>query len=219
MRSRHLVRALLALGIAAPAGASDVQPWPTLSLRVALPQHWFLVAETTGRIAGDERPSQFEERVLIGRTVASNLAVAAGWTHYANFNPDAPDGAEDQATEQLAWTAGTLGGIRIASRTRFEQRFVHRAGETGWRLREQVRGTLPLGRSRVSAVMWAEPFVAVNHTAFQRRTLDQLRTFAGVTVAVSPRADVEIGYLNRYIHRSTGYVDDDVVPIVLSLRL
>jgi hypothetical protein len=67
-------------------------------------------------------------------------------------------------------------------------------------------------------VLWAEPLIALNHSDATRQTFDQLRVFAGVSLRVSRHADVELGYLNQHLHRLSGDVNNDVVPVALNLH-
>jgi hypothetical protein len=67
--------------------------------------------------------------------------------------------------------------------------------------------------------LWIEPFIALNETTAQRRTLDQLRSFAGIAIPVTPRVDLEVGYLNQRIYRLNTTIVNHAVPIVLTVRL
>ncbi len=67
-------------------------------------------------------------------------------------------------------------------------------------------------------MLWAEPLIALNHSDATRQTFDQLRVFAGVSLRVSGHADVELGYLNQHLHRLSGDVNNDVVPVALNLH-
>ena len=85
-------------------------------------------------------------------------------------------------------------------------------------MREQVKAALPIAHGPVSAVLWAEPYVALNRTAATGRTFEQLRSFAGVSVRVSKHADVELGYLNQRLWRTSGNVVNHTFPLVLNLQ-
>lgn len=128
------------------------------------------------------------------------------------------DGIEDQLAEQINWSVGTFGPVTLVTRTRLEQRFIVGNDGLAWRLREQIRLVAPIRRSPLSAVLWAEPFIALNRTSATRESFDQLRVFAGVSARLSRHADVEFGYLNQHLHRLSGDVTNDVVPVVISLH-
>lgn len=207
--------------IAAPAAAQRVQPWPDLLVTAPITQDWQLSGEVIGRIGDDVRTSQLETRVEIGRTVSKRVTLWAGWVHVASYNPNAPDSHEDQAVEQLNWKVAEIGRARLSGRTRLEQRFVEHVDATSWRLRQQARLSVGLGDGKrsPSAVLWAEPYFALNRTAAQAHTLDQLRSFVGVSVPLSPHADLEIGYLNQRLYKANRTLVNDCVPIVLSIKL
>lgn len=201
------------------AAAQAVQPWPTLVVNAPLAPKWRMSGELVGRIAGERRPSQLETRLQVARAIGERVAIGGGWVHVVNYRPGAPDTTENQAVEQVNWTAATLGRFHLLSRTRLEQRFIGGVGATSWRFREQVRAAVGMGGARgASVVLWSEPFVALNHTAAQRRTLDQLRTFAGIAVPVSRGAELEIGYLNQRLYRPAGTIVNHAVPLILSYR-
>ena len=204
---------------AAPACADPVQPWPSVYVSAPLGGKWLGSVEIVGRIADDTtRPSQLESRFQIGRALDKHVTLWAGYIHVVSYNSGRRAGIEDQAVEQLNWNAGRIGPIRFSTRTRLEQRFIAGNDRTAWRVREQVKAALPIGHSRVSALLWAEPFVALNHTAATGRTFEQLRSFAGVSVRVSKRADIEVGYLNQRLWRVSGDVVNHAIPLVLNVR-
>lgn len=205
---------------AAPAGADPVQPWPTLYLTAPLGGRWLGSVEVIGRIADDTtRPSQIESRFEIGRAIGSHVTLWAGYVHVVSYNEGRRDGIENQAVEQLSWAVGRIGPLRLSSRTRLEQGFIVGNDRTAWRMREQVRLALPIGRGPVSALLWTEPYIALNRTAATARTFEQLRSFAGVSLRMSKHADVEFGYLNQRLWRGSGNVVNHAVPLVLNIRL
>jgi hypothetical protein len=121
------------------------------------------------------------------------VTVWAGWVHFANYLPNGRKTFEDQAVEQLNWNVGSLGRLRVLTRTRLEQRFLTNVNETSWRFRPQLRAVLPIGSARgPGAVLWTEPFFGLNRTTGQFHTLDQLRTFAIISVPLSKKADFEV---------------------------
>ena len=204
---------------AVPACADPVQPWPSVYVSAPLGGKWLGSVEIVGRISDDTtRPSQLESRFQVGRALDRHVTLWAGYVHVVSYNDGRRDGIEDQIVEQLNWNPGRIGALKFGTRMRLEQRFIVGNDRTAWRLREQVKLALPIGRSRVSALLWAEPFVALNRTAATGRTFEQLRAFAGVSVRVSKRADIEFGYLNQRLWRASGNVVNHAVPLVLSVR-
>lgn len=218
MRNKPAIFALF-LGIASAGHAQSVQPWPNVFVSAPIADKTILSVEGVGRIASDARTSQFETRLQIGRVLSPSLTVGAGWVHFSSFIPDAGNTSEEQAVEQLNWAVGSLGRVRVTTRTRLEQRFISNVDATSWRFRQQIRAMYPLGsRTAPSLTVWTEPFLALNRTTGQRRTLDQLRTFVGVTIPMSPAADVEFGYLNQRIYRANGMLVHHAVPLIFNYR-
>lgn len=213
--------ALAPLLLAAPAAAhQEVEPWPTLFVSGALGDGWQASGEVIERVAADRpRPSQLELRLHVGHAIGKRAILWVGYVHVDTFNEFARNGKENQAVEQLSVNLGAAGPFRLSSRTRLEQRFIRGAGgEVQWRFRQQVRVALPLVARGPSAVAWAEPFVELNRTPPVRRTFDQLRTFAGLSLPITRNADVEIGYLNQYLIRPGKNTSNDVIPLVVNLR-
>lgn len=218
--NRTLMTAAGLLAMApASAAAQEVQPWPTIFASAPIGKDWSASGEVINRISGDPaHPSQLEARLEFGRRLSGSVTIWAGYVHVVTYRLGQPAGIEDQSVEQLNWTMGSVLGVKISSRTRLEQRFQRGADATNWRLRAQLRFALPVARNGTSLVAWTEPFVALNHTSANRETFDQIRNFAGVSVPVAKHVDVEIGYLNQYLHRPTGDVWIDAVPVTVNLR-
>jgi hypothetical protein len=218
------VRSALPLAVAgalfaAPACADPVQPWPTIYVSAPLGGKWLGSVEIVGRVSDDStRPSQIESRFQIGRAVDPHVTLWAGYVHVVSYNIGRRDGIEDQAVEQLSWNPGRIGPFKFASRTRLEQRLIFGNDRTAWRVREQVKLALPVANGPVSALLWVEPYVALNRTAATAETFEQLRSFAGVSVSVSKHADVEFGYLNQRLYRASGNVVNHAIPLVLNVR-
>jgi len=210
----------VALAAAAiPAHAQSVQPWPGIVVTKPLGDGWIGSVEVIGRAGGDERQSQFEGRFQLGHTLGRSVTVWAEWVHVANFVPRASNTVEDQAVEQLNWAIGSVGSVRFATRSRLEQRFLSNLPGTNWRFRQQLRAVYATGGAKsVGLVLWSEPFLALNRTPGQHHTLDQLRTFAGVTVPVTHTLDFEVGYLNQRLYRANDTLVNHAIPLMLTYR-
>jgi hypothetical protein len=219
MKFACVVAAMSALVTPAVCAARTVQPWPDLLVSAPVAGGLLVSGEVVGRVADDSRTSQIETRAQFGHVFSKKITAWVGWVHIANYNPHAPNGREEQLVEQLNWTIGATGPLRLLTRTRLEQRFIRGVDETGWRWRQQVRAAYALGgKASPSAILWAEPFIALNRTGPQNHTLDQLRFFAGINVPFSHHADLEFGYLNQRIYRANTTIVNDAIPIVLTVR-
>ncbi|MEO9133115.1 MAG: DUF2490 domain-containing protein [Sphingomonas sp.] len=203
---------------AVPAYAKKAQPWPTLYVSAPLGEGWSISGEAVGRIDRDGTgPSQMEVRLELGHAITPKLVLWAGYVHVVSYPPLGRAGLEDQVVEQLNWKAGSIAGVTFSSRTRLEQRFQRGVSTTNWRVREQVKAAVPLGR-HVTGIVWVEPFLALNQTSGARRRFDQLRSFAGISVPISPHVEIEAGYLNQFLPRASGNIHNDAVPVTLYVR-
>lgn len=212
--------ALSLFGLASTvAAARTAQPWPDILISAPVAKGWLLSGEAIGRVADDSRPSQIETRTQIGHVLSKSVTAWIGWIHIANYNPHAANGREDQVVEQVNWKFRSVGRVLLFTRTRLEQRFIRDMSGTSWRWRQQLRGTYALGSLRApSAIAWVEPFIALNRTAVQSHTLEQLRSFVGVNVPISPHSDLELGYLNQRIYRANTTIVNDAFPVILTVR-
>ena len=205
--------------IATSANAQAVQFWPKIVVIAPVADGVLVTGEVVGRAAGDDRTSQLVTRLMVGHAFNNHINGWIGWAHSESFVPDAPVRHENDIIEQLNWDLGKLGPLRLSTRTRLEQRFISNTAGTSWRWRQQLRAALPLGnRHAPSLAIFAEPFLALNETSAQRRTLDQLRIFAGISVPVAPHFDVEFGYLNQRLYRTGPTVVNDAIPVTVTLR-
>ncbi len=197
----------------------EIQPWPTIIASVPVAGKWLGSVEIINRVVSDSaRPSQLEARFQLGRPLGAGIVAWAGYVRVTTYHPGAPAGIENQAVEQLNWAMGRVAGVQLSTRTRLEQRFIRGADGTAWRVREQLRLAMPLAPRGPALVAWGELYITLNRTSATRTTFDQLRAFVGVSVPVSPQADVEIGYLKQHLHRVTGDVSNDAIPMVLTMR-
>jgi hypothetical protein len=202
------------------ASAGTIQPWPDVLVSTPVAKGWLLSGQIIGRIADDNRPSQIETRIQAGHVFSKRITAWVGWAHFANYVINGPNSREDQLVEQLNWNLAATGPLRLTTRTRLEQRYIGGIDETSWRWRQQVRVTYALGGKAVPiAVIWSEPFFALNRTVAQSHTLDQLRTFVGIAVPISSHVDLECGYLNQRIYRPKTTIVNDAIPIILTVHL
>jgi hypothetical protein len=212
---------LVAVASNSTAFAQTIQPWPDVIVSVPATRDVLVSGEVIGRIADDQRTSQLETRVQIGHAFSQKVTAWIGWVHFENYNSATlPRGHENQGVEQINWNIGNAGRIHISTRTRLEQRFITGVDTTSWRWRQQLRAAMPLGaKGAPSAIFWIEPFIALNETASQRRTLDQLRSFAGLSMPIARRVDLEIGYLNQRIYRLQSTVVNNAIPMIITVHL
>ncbi len=140
----------------------------------------------------------------IGLDVGENSALWAGYGWIRTSPIQGDDVDEHRIWQQWTWSR-KIDCFKVAARTRFEQRLIESAGDTGLRLRQFVRGQKNLGScSKRTFVVWDELFVALNDTDWgQRSGFDQNRIFVGFGFKRhhSSKWRVEVGYMNQTVNQ------------------
>ena len=192
--------AVAALSLASPALAStDEQHWETLNLNVALPDNFKFNSETVVRTGDAKGFYEVEENAMIGRKLDKHVTVWLGYT----FNPTYLHGTFKQREHRFRQQVNfdnmlQLGKVKIGGRMRLEERWREGVQGTGWRLRPQVKATMPLvGKATLS--FSSEPFFNLNTMAFQKVSgLDRVRNAISVGVPLNKKISVDFGYLNQH---------------------
>lgn len=212
-----MFRFLLALLIATPALA-DEQAW--------------LAGIATGPVKGklvtwlevQPRVSQPADTLILRPAIGVQIDPATqlllGYA-YIETRPEGRAARREHRVWQQALVrlAGTPGKAVLMSRTRLEQRRAEGFDDTGWRLRQFLRGQVWLDE-RWSIIGISEAFVGLNRTDWgQPARLDQVRNFVGVGVPLSSRLTLEAGYLNQHIIRDGADANNHVMNVNLFFRL
>jgi hypothetical protein len=150
---------------------------------------------------GDDA-SRFSQGILrpgVGYSLSRAWTVWLGYAYIRTEPPYASTSTyEHRIWEQATWS-DRIGRTRLSSRTRLEERFVSTGSQTGWRLREFVKLSVPLG-SIWSAVLYDEYFYNLNSTNYGATAgSDRNRFFIGPGVSISPQLTIEAGYLHQYV--------------------
>lgn len=217
-RSAAVLGGLFLAAVAAtPASARGVQPWSQLQLTGRVADGWSLASDISGRSATDNRERQLLVRLQAGRALSNDVTIWLGYVRAETFNDDRRNGLEQRATGQLDWNAGSLGPFDLSLRTRAEARFFRKSGNMAWRLRQQVRLTLPIS-DLVEISGAAEPFVTINNNSDAPRTLDQLRLTATVSTKLTEQATLNVAYYNEHVFRSERTYVNHIMPVTLAWR-
>jgi Protein of unknown function (DUF2490) len=164
---------------------------------------WWLDAQDRQRDEG----RHFDLAVIrpgLGYALHERLTAYVGYAWVVADPIGRDEFGEHRAWEQLTWMV-PVGGLSVQVRTRLEQRFLETDGDTGWRLREFLKTTVPLTADRgwfVSA--WDELFWDLDRTDWgQRAGFRQNRAFVGLGTFLDDarRVSLEVGYLNQWIDR------------------
>ena len=186
--------------IAAPASASsDNQYWQTLNLSVALPNNFKISNETVRRSSDARGFYEIENNFMVGKKLNKVVTVWLGYT----FDPQYSHGTfrlrEHRFRQQANFdNFAVLGKVKLSGRLRLEERW--REGQTGtaWRLRPQVKATVPIA-GKVTLSASSEVFIDLNNTRFQTVDgIERMRSAIYFTVPLSKKISIDIGYLNQH---------------------
>ena len=165
------------------------------------------------------------DQVLLRPALSYGLNEQASvWLGYA-FVVTHPDGRpsfdEHRYWQQFLYNFTPIHSLNIQSRTRLEQRHIEDSSDTGHKLRQMFRFTLPSHiNPKLQWVFYDEYFVNLNDTDYGAvRGFDQNRAFVGVNWAVNKQANLELGYLNQYVNRSNNIdLENHVFSTTLFLK-
>jgi len=202
-----LIFAGLLLGSPAVARtAEDEQAWLNVTV-IGTVGKFAYFAEAQPRFSdGVSRLGQLLLRPAIGYQFSKDVTLYGGYAHVVLPIEGGKDRNEERLFTQLSWNLGKFAGGTLSSRTRLEHRQLSNGDDTGWRLREFLRFTHPLGDpKKVRALVWEEVFVAFDDTDWgQHKGFDQARTFVGLEVPLPGRSTMDVGYLNQTINQPAG---------------
>jgi hypothetical protein len=210
---RRITRAAIvcAASLAQPALAEtveDEQAWINLTAMGSITDRAAYFVEIQPRFGdGISRVDQLLLRAAVGWKLSPAVTLYQGYGHIVVPVEGGRDLNEERSFQQLSLAMGKPLGGELSSRTRLEQRWRSNGRDMGWRLRSMVRFEKPLraASDNVQALVWAEPFVALNDTDWGARAgFDQLRSFAGVELGLPGASTAEIGYLNQIVDQRGG---------------
>ncbi|SFC41712.1 Protein of unknown function [Parapedobacter composti] len=144
--------------------------------------------------------------------INNRQTAAFGYATTLVTNALAPD--VQRLTEHRIWEqyiiSGKLLSIPVQHRFRLEQRFLKRTSETAFtqRARYFIRGIIPFSGAGMSFSRGA--FVSLQNELFfniqnldavNGKLFDQNRAYASIGYRLSPKYDVEVGYMNQLLIR------------------
>jgi hypothetical protein len=191
-----LTLALLLLPLPALAQQSDEQLWLQANASTEIAQGTRLTLESIGRFsdsAGGFSHDEFGGMATF--QVAEGVEVSIGYRHVDDYDHGRARPNEERLRQMVVVQLG--GGF--AGRLRFEQRFQASGTETAFRVRPQLRYTLPLGEKGVQLFASQEHFLNFNDTRWGVRSgYERMRNAVGLTVPLSSKLKADVGYLNQY---------------------
>jgi Protein of unknown function (DUF2490) len=191
--------ALLMLAATPASASTDPQLWETLTVNVALPDNFRLSSESVFRVGDAKGFYEIEENLMVGRKLNSHVTAWLGYT----FNPTYLHGdfrrREHRFRQQVNFdNVLQFGSVRLGGRVRMEERWREGFTGTGWRLRPQIKATVPL-KGKTALSVSSEPFFNLNTTGFQTvRGLDRVRNAVSINTPLIKNVNLEVGYLNQH---------------------
>ncbi|MEE7455488.1 hypothetical protein MPAR168_16795 [Methylorubrum populi] len=224
-RARLLLAALCLAASGGQAEAETVQDgqlWINTTLFGSIGDLAFF-AEVQPRIGnGISQLDQLILRPAVGWKINERLTLYQGYASVEDRGGAGRVRFEDRSFQEINWKIGEISGVKVSSRTRFEQRWQSAGRDVGFRLRENLRFARPLTpeKDSVSAVGWVEAFVALNDTDWGARAgFDRVRTFVGLEWPIGGTSTVEVGYLNQTARTAaSGTEVDHILSLNLSVR-
>lgn len=220
MLKRSSISCLLAmLAMPAQAAEEETQAWQQLLVTAPVRDGVTLTMEVQNRLFDDASDyGQLLLRPSIGFRVFDKTTFSVGYAYVNTDIEGRPVTHEHRAWQQLAFPIMAAGPIQITGRTRLEERTFEHADDVGWRLRQQIRFTMPLDNSGIKAVAWTEGFFAFNDTDWGAISgFDRMRNFVGLNIPLAEKMTLEPGYLNQYVNRSGEDKIDHTLSVTLSV--
>jgi hypothetical protein len=206
--------ALAALLLAPAAQAEDnddAQVWTSLSASGQIKGNLAGAFDVNARFTDvASMVGHFQVRGSLGWRIRPGFIVGAGYTYVRSESTSGRVAHEHRIFQQASYPLFKVDDVTFTGRTRLEQRTFEEVDGTAWRLRQQVRATVPLtGPKGLRAVFHTEAFFLLNEPVGGTEAgLNQIRTFAGLGIPLFGKTGLEAGYLNqavfpgedRYIH-------------------
>ena len=202
-----------ALAIAAPAMAGeDTQYWQTVTVNVALPSNFKVQNETVLRTSEARGFYEIENNLMVGKKLNKVVTVWLGYTFDPQYSHGTFTRREHRFRQQVNFDGfAMLGKVKLSGRVRLEERWREGFTGTAYRLRPQVKASVPIA-GKTTLTVSSEPFFNLNNTGFQTVDgLERMRNAVYVTVPVGKKFSVDFGYLNQHSFVPSGPDNSDNV--------
>lgn len=186
--------------IATPALAQeeDQELWLTGAAKVGLGEDTAFEFDTVARFGNDPGGLyEVEINTLIAHKLTDSITIGGGYVRNINYSRGLVTRTENRWRAQVG-LSGSAGKIKLSGRMRIEYRRRSDGDDTGYRLRPQIKATLPVG-GPFSLVASHESLIPLNDTDWgEVAGYDRMRNMAGVSWKASDAISIEAGYLNQY---------------------
>lgn len=122
--------------------------------------------------------------------------------------------------EQFQYQFDPISTITFSNRTRLEERKRGGFQNTGHRLRQMIKASMPLKlHPKLSVVVYDELFVNFNDTDWgARKGIDQNRIFIGGNWKFNRHSYFEAGYLNQFVNKATVNLENHVISATFGFK-
>lgn len=208
---------------ASPALAQeeDSELWLTGSAKVGIADSTDLEFESVNRFS-DDSGGLYEIELMggVAQEVAKGVTLGGGYVRVVNYSRGTATRTEDRFRVQVG-LSGNAGVVRLSGRMRLEHRTRSDGEDVAYRLRPQIKATVPIG-GPFSAVASHESLIPLNDTDWGERSgYDRMRNMIGLNWKASKLLSIEAGYLNQYRfgHDRRRDVMDHALSVSLGLSL
>ncbi|WP_066811583.1 DUF2490 domain-containing protein [Sphingomonas asaccharolytica] len=190
--------ALLAAAIALPGEAcAKEELWTGAGASGSLGGDWRGSVDGIARF-GDGGLYEWVASVAVGRRLDDHATLWAGYV-YKTAYADHASLVEQRLREEISLDdVARIGPVRIGGRLRTEQRWREATPGLGWRVRSQLRLTLPLRRDGPALVAGAEGFFNLDRWGGQRAGYERIRESIGVQIPLMRKVRLDLGYLRQW---------------------
>ncbi len=209
LASRSLIVFIVILILATEAARADTiednRIWMSFTLMSKPPKDegwgWSVDVRSRWREGGDELDQVF----MVPSTYyqfSSKFNLGLLIDHVVNHPAGKVAFDENRLATQAIYKFDDVGNVKLQSRTQLEMRHREDFSDEAYRLREQLRASVPLGfNPKLSIVVYDEIFFNLNSTRWKvDRGTDQNRVFFGLNYKLDDAQTVEAGYLNQWVN-------------------
>ena len=213
---RHHITPLLlvpVLAIAAPAIArEDTQYWQTVTVNVALPSNFKIQNEAVLRTSDTRGFYEVENNFMVGKKLNKVVTVWLGYVFNPQYNHGTFTRREHRLRQQVNFDGfAVIGKVKLSGRIRMEERWREGLPGTAYRLRPQLKASVPIAGKTTLSVS-NETFINLNNTGFQTVDgLERMRNAIYVSVPLGKKFSVDFGYLNQHSFVPNGPDNSDNV--------
>lgn len=131
-----------------------------------------------------------------------------------------PTYQESRWWEQFQYQFDPIANFTATNRMRLEERERADFHDTGYRLRQMVKISKPLNQHpNLSLSVYDEVFINIDDTDWgAKRGFDQNRLFLGMNWKVNERCQLETGYLNQVVKKTSRSLENHIIATALRFK-